>query len=188
MSRRLEDSGSFLFTCGGYTVRGTPAGLPLIYANLKARARLVDEYALDEPDLCCVTVTPSGEDWPSLVVAQSCDPAGSGFEPGIALVPETHTVFIGAGERLLAYRLDTVTRLWEDTADTGFHRWHQHGATILLSAELELAAWDVDGRKLWSTFAEPPWHYSIAGSTIHLDVMGIKQSFDLRTGPATAHH
>jgi hypothetical protein len=103
MSRRLEEPGSFLFTCGGYTVQGTPAGLPLIYGDLKSRARLVDEYNLTEPDLCCVTVAASGEAWPILVVAQSCDPGGSGFEPGIALVPETHTIFIGAGRRLLAY-------------------------------------------------------------------------------------
>jgi hypothetical protein len=68
----------------------------------------------------------------------------------------------------------------------GFLRWDQRGATILLSAELELAAWDIDGRKLWTTFVEPPWHYSIAGSAVDLDVMGIKQSFNLRSGPAAA--
>jgi len=186
MPRRLEDPGSFAFTCGGYTIQGTPAGLPSTYGALRARAQLADEYHLNEPGLCCVTVTRSREPWPILVVAQSCDPVGSGFEPGICLVPETQTVFIGAGQRLLAYRLDAVTRLWEDSADTGFLRWDQRDATILLSAELELAAWDIGGRKLWTTFVEPPWHYSIAGSTIDLDVMGIRQSFDLRTGPAAA--
>jgi hypothetical protein len=55
--------------------------------------------------------------------------------------------------------------------------------SILLSAELELAAWDTDGRKLWTTFVEPPWGYTVEGDRVHLDVMGNKQSFTLRDGP-----
>ena len=45
-------------------------------------------------------------------------------------------------------------RLSEDSADVGFWSWAQHGETVLMSAELELAAWSSAGRKLWSTFVE----------------------------------
>src|SRR6266571_2234442 len=65
------------------------------------------------------------------------------------LVPETKLLFLGAGERILAYRLDPPTRLWDDRADTGFLGWEQHGDTILLAAELEFAAWTTAGEKLW---------------------------------------
>jgi hypothetical protein len=51
-----------------------------------------------------------------------------------------------------------------------------------MAAELELAAWDLRGRKLWSRFVEPPWEYRIEGEVIILDVMGAVSRFDLRTG------
>jgi hypothetical protein len=56
-----------------------------------------------------------------------------------------------------------------------------------MSAELELAAWDVHGRKLWTTFVEPPWGYRVEGGRVRLDVMGRGSSFDLTAGPAPPH-
>ncbi len=52
-----------------------------------------------------------------------------------------------------------------------------------MSAELELAAWTIDGTKLWTTFVEPPWSYSEANGTITLDVMGRISTFALSSGP-----
>jgi hypothetical protein len=52
-----------------------------------------------------------------------------------------------------------------------------------MSAELEFAAWDINGRKLWSTFVEPPWSYEIRGDQVELDVMGRKSTFVLAIGP-----
>lgn len=124
-----------------------------------------------------------GTDWPFLIVAQRYAPADFGFYPGIALIPETHIAFIGAGTRLLAYHLEPPQRLWEDTADCGFWCWRRHGDYVVMSAELELAAWDIHGQKLWSTFVEPPWEYFVANEEIHLDVMGQKHSFSLQHGP-----
>jgi hypothetical protein len=43
-----------------------------------------------------------------------------------------------------------------------------------MAAELELAAWHIDGGKLWTTFVEPPREYSVEGDRVHLDVMGTK--------------
>jgi hypothetical protein len=84
---------------------------------------------------------------------------------------------------LLAYDLRHVRRIWEDEADTGFWGWGRHGDVILMSAELEFAAWDLHGAKLWSTFVEPPWSYEFREGRIELDVMGEKSSFDLNAGP-----
>jgi hypothetical protein len=51
-----------------------------------------------------------------------------------------------------------------------------------MSAELELAAWDTHGRKLWTRFVEPPWAYTVNGDTIRLDVMGDVSHLRLETG------
>lgn len=49
-------------------------------------------------------------------------------------------------------------------------------------AELELAAWAMGGRKLWTMFVEPPWSYTVHEQTVTLDVMGLVRSLDLHTG------
>ncbi len=59
----------------------------------------------------------------------------------------------------------------------------RHGDRVILSAELELAAWDLHGRKCWSVFVEPPWEYEVLAGMIELDVMGTKSSFPLDVGP-----
>ena len=123
-----------------------------------------------------------GSAWPFLCVAQRYCREGGG-NPGVLLLPETDILLIGAGERLLAYDLHGPTRLWEDHADTGFHEWQRHGDVVVMSAELELAAWDLRGVKRWSTFVEPPWAYRVEGGMVYLDVMGTVSSFPLLAGP-----
>lgn len=134
-------------------------------------------------DLCCVAVGRVNEPWPFLVVAQNLSPAGAGFEPGVLLAPDTQRLFVGAGERLLAYDLAAPRRLWVDQADTGFWSWARHRDVVLMSAELELAAWTQKGEKLWTTFVEPPWEYAVEGDTVLLDVMGTQRRFSLHDGP-----
>ena len=123
--------------------------------------------------------------WPFLCVGQQYERKGGGY-PGVLLVPETAVLFIGAGERLLAYDLRGPTRLWEDQADAGFHGWQRHEDLVVMSAELELAAWDLGGVKRWSAFVEPPWGYHVESGTVHLDVMGTVSSFPLWVGPSHA--
>lgn len=74
-------------------------------------------------------------------------------------------VFVGAGTRL------------------GFWSWSAHEGTVLMSAELELAAWNSHGEKLWTTPVEPPWHYSVQQGVVTLDIMGETRSFPLFGGP-----
>lgn len=97
------------------------------------------------------------------------------FEPGLHLIPDSDLLFIGAGTTLLAYELASAGRLWEDVPSAGFSGWQQFGEVVLMSAELELAAWDLKGQKLWSEFVEPPWDYEVHGEFLDLDVMGKKR-------------
>lgn len=125
-------------------------------------------------------------DWPFLYVAQQYAPNHwAGCYPGILLVPETHLLFVGSGERLLAYDLKAPARLWEDRVLAGFHHWQRHGDVILMSAELDLFALDLRGTKLWSAYVEPPWEYRVDAGLVYLDVMGTTSSFPLLSGLVT---
>jgi hypothetical protein len=174
---------SVRFVVGAYEIGCVPAGLPSLFDAYVERASLVDQFAVGEPGLCCVTVRRAAEPWPFLVVAQSLSPAGAGFEPGILLALESGVLFVGAGERLLAYDLGRPRRLWIDSAEVGFWGWAQHRDVVVMSAELELAAWTTAGEKLWTTFVEPPWEYRVEGEVVNLDVMGSVRRFSIRTGP-----
>jgi len=160
--------------------------LPGLVATYRSHAELAEDFDLSAKDgACCFFgVGAIGASWPRLVVSQRYQPAGYGFNPGILVVPQTGTVFIGAGTRLLAYELDPKPRrLWEDSAECGFWGWDQIGDVVLMSAELELAAWSTKGEKLWTTFVEPPWDYAIRGELLALNVMGKMREFPLQTGP-----
>jgi hypothetical protein len=117
-------------------------------------------------------------EWPFLCVALRYHREGEG-NPGVLLVPETGLLFIGAGERLVAYDLHSPRRLWEDQADMGFHTWQRHGDWVLMASELDFAAWDIRGVKRWSRCVEPPWSYRVEDDTVHLDVMGPRSSSPL---------
>jgi hypothetical protein len=183
MPRSRDHAGEIRVSVGAYTLTCVPDGLPAIFNEVNAHATLCEQFDMTSPNLCCIAVARAPATWPFLVVAQSFSPAGGGFEPGVLIVPERHRLFIGAGERLIAYDLSVPRRLWIDSVDTGFWGWQQHGAVVVMSAELELAAWPVDGEKLWSTFVEPPWTYSVEGDVLTLDVMGKVTSFSLTKGP-----
>lgn len=120
----------------------------------------------------------------SLVVTVRYDPAGWGFTPGVLSVPETGLLFVGAGTTLLCYSVGAEPRrLWADEADFGFWSWRRAGDRVLMAAELELAAWDLEGRKLWSTFVEPPWDFDVVDRRVELDVMGTVCAVDIDRGP-----
>jgi hypothetical protein len=133
-------------------------------------------------EACFFAVTRRGEPWPFLVVVQRYAPAGYGFHPGALIVPEKHRLFLGAGQRLLGYDLSGPARLWEDEANCGFWSWSRYGGVVLMSAELELAAWTDEGQKSWSRFADPPWEYQVQGSAVVVSDLRAVERLDLRTG------
>lgn len=158
-------------------------GAPACYDHYKRHAMLAHEYGIgDHEGAPWFVGVGHGNGWP-ILTAMGTSRASSVFNLCVAIVPETEMLFIGAGERLLAYRLDVPELLWEDRTEFGAWSWHRHGDVMVLSAELELAAWSLEGEKLWSTFVEPPWDYTVDGDTLHLDVMERKSSFSLHTGP-----
>jgi hypothetical protein len=175
----------FTVTVGGYSITVQQGSIPTIYGDYKKHAKLADEFSLrphEGGELCFVSVSDS-QHWPTLVVAQRFELAAAGFDPAAMLIPETHTLFIGAGRRLLAYRLDNPQRLWEDKTDAGFWEWTRHDDTVLMIAELELAAWDLHGKKLWSMPLQPAFEYHVDHGKVHVNVMGRKTVFGLREGP-----
>ncbi len=174
----------FQISVGPYSLKVSYDRLPPTYVEAVRQAKLADELdlALTERTVCCVEVG-HGNAWPFLLVAQRYAPSADCFFPGVLLVPETHRLFVGAGERLLAYDVAKPERLWEDSADMGFWSWARHEDVVVMSAELEIAAWDLKGRKLWSRFVEPPWDYQVDHGVVHLDIMGAMSEFDLRSGP-----
>jgi hypothetical protein len=173
----------FCFAIDEYQVSCQTEVVPGLWNEYQQRTTLSEVFGIDAPDsaICFISVGRHFE-WPFLVVTQWYAPAGCGFRPGLLLIPETHRLFLGAGTRLLCYDLIGPTRFWEDEADTGFWSWGRHGQIVLMAAELELAAWDVSGRKLWSRFVEPPWTYTVSDDTIRLDVMGDVSHLRLQTG------
>jgi hypothetical protein len=158
-------------------------GLPQILDWFMEHATRADRFDLEVPDgdFCFVAAARTGR-LPALAVAQRYSPSEGGFDPGIALIPETQRLFIGAGTRLLAYDLDRAELLWEDEAGIGFWHWSVYPAAVLMSAEIEFAAWDRSGQKLWSRFVEPPWDFSVLGDQVRLDVMGKVTTFPIMGG------
>ncbi|TDD16430.1 hypothetical protein E1218_29840 [Kribbella turkmenica] len=174
-------------TVGDYSiVVGTQP--PDLLGHYLVHAGLVDNFpATDDPSSVGYSYVAIGTgDWPELVVTQHFSPAGGGFAPGVLFVPDKAALFIGAGSRLLGYHRGPAGE-WRltfvDEADMGFWAWRQHGDVVLMSAELELAAWSTNGAKLWTTYVEPPWTYRLVGEDIHLDVMGKHSAFNKHTGP-----
>jgi hypothetical protein len=174
-------SSSFSFAVGRFVFSCVPDGLPHGYETLKDRARLVDEFHIRESGLSTLVVS-HVDDGPLLVVCQSCPSAGAGFYPSALFVEETNVLFYGAGERILAYTLDPLARVWEDAAECGLWGWSRHGNIVVMSAELELAAFSLTAQKLWTTFVEPPWTYRVEGDEIEVDVMGKVRRFSLSHG------
>lgn len=171
-------------SAGQYVVRVLSGDLSA-FDHLASDARLVDRVDLRESEElpCSVTVSERGK---TVLVATFMYELAGGLGPALALIPDTHRLFVGAGEELLCYDLAEPRRLWRDKADFGLWGWEIVGDTVLMSAELEFAAWDSAGEKLWSTGntgVEPPWSYSVADDQVTLDVMGEVSQFNLRVGP-----
>jgi hypothetical protein len=166
----------------GWTVL-VQRGLPQTLDWFMEHADRADRFDLEVPDgdFCFVAAARTGRS-PTLAVAQRYRASEGGFDPGVALTPETQRLFIGAGARLLAYDLGRAELLWEDEADIGFWHWSVYPTAVLMSAEIEFAAWDRSGQKLWSRFVEPSRDFSVFGDQVRLDVMGKVTTFWIMGG------
>ncbi len=163
-------------------------GDPASYYTQRQRATIVDVIARDDADAHSgvLSVGLSDGSWPFLILRHSGTVpwAEDTLRLDVALIPETHILFVGAHSAVWAYDLRQPARLWTDTAEMGFLGWQRHGEAVVMSAELELAAWDLQGHKLWSTFVEPPYDYTIVDNRVQLTVMGVLTTFPLDRGPS----
>ncbi len=180
----------FQVALDGYTLLSCADALPEVYGDYLKHAVLVDEL---DPQLapkgnCFLAIGSSEFEWPFLAVVVGRTPKWpeQAIRPGALVVPETHRLFLGLQDRLLAYDLAIPVRLWEDRSDASreFWQWRRHGGTVLMAAELELTAWDIYGRQRWSTFVEPPWHYQVKRGMVLLTVLDTPVSFSLEEGPS----
>ena len=176
----------FRVTLGSVELYLLPNGLPGLYDTSAAGAALVDEVGREEPGGQTVFLAlgqPDAE--PFLVVTVAYHPMAVPTDCGVLVAPETHRLFLAAGERLLCYDVlpNRPRRLWEDVAESGFWHGHQVGGVVLMAAELTFSAWDTAGRKLWRRFVEPPWSYRVHDGNVLLDVLGRTTTFPLHAGP-----
>ncbi|GAA3998502.1 hypothetical protein GCM10022247_18370 [Allokutzneria multivorans] len=147
-------------------------------------AALVEEVVDPEADATVFLLAGRADAWPSLGLRVAYAPSVGGFPFAVHVVPETGVLFVGAGRGVHAYQLDPPRPLWHDETDCGFWSWSQHGGVVLMSAELELAAWTAEGDKLWSTFVEPPWSFTVTDGVVSLEVMGELSAFPVLGGPS----
>jgi hypothetical protein len=178
----------FQIVVNGYTLSCFSGGLPEHYAIYREKAKLVDEIDLKREvsfsaDVCFLAVQ-KGVDWPFLIVAQKYAPSGlGGSYPQALVIPETDMLFLGAGERVLTYRLAPLEKVGQGSAEHGFHTFERSGEYVIMSAELAIGVWTIQGKPQWSQFVEPPWTYRVEKETMSVDVMGHVLSFPLPTGP-----
>jgi hypothetical protein len=174
------------FSSGQYALTASIGALPPSYARYIEHASLHEKIGGFDSggDRLFFAVSEQSKPWPSLVVEMRFQPGGeAGFYPSFVLVPEHHVIFVGAGAHVLAYELAPVRRLCEDHVQGGCLAWRRHGDLVIMSGELELTAWSLQGQKLWSTGVEPPWDYRIVNSQIELEVMGAVSTFSVVVGP-----
>lgn len=178
----MEGYTMLAITLAGYTLLCSSGGLPDAYESYRSQAQLIDDIETERERLGCLIVQ-EGNTQPRVLITYGYSYAGYDFHAGALLIPETRVLFFGAGESLTAYRLDKPEKLWKDSADMGFLSWSRHDQFVLMSAELELAAWDIQGQKRWSVAVEPVWQYTVEHDTLHLHVMDKQSSFPLAAGP-----
>lgn len=106
-----------------------------------------------------------------------------GYGCGVHLVGDTGVMFFGCGEAVCAYDMASGTKIHQDITPYAFHSWNRHGEVVVMSGELEVAGYALDGTKLWSGAVESPWDYGVAGEKMYTLVMGHRVEFPLREGP-----
>ena len=84
---------------------------------------------------------------------------------------------------LRAYDMATGKKVHHDITPYVFHSWNRHGDVVIMSGELEVAGYTLDGTKLWASVVESPWDYTVNGDRMHTIVMGHRVEFPLREGP-----
>lgn len=151
--------------------------------GLDERRVSVDRPSVDEdrPPRYVLVQRASGA--PTLLVIGRARP---GFPCGVHLTQPTGVLFFGCGESICTYDMATGTKLHQDITAYAFHSWSRHEDIVVMSGELEVAGFSLEGVKLWAAAVESPWDYTVTGDRIVTIVMGHRVEFGLREGPGDA--
>nr|BBH86415.1 hypothetical protein KTC_11660 [Thermosporothrix sp. COM3] len=172
----------FCFTVGEYRVSVSNT-FPSLFWEYHKKARIVEHIGDVTAENTFVILVAKGNAWPFLILILHVSVGEeSGFNPGVFLLPETQTLFIGAGEILLIYHLEREQKIWEERIMGGFWGWHYVEPFVLLSAEIELSIWNKEGERLWETFVEPPWSYELEGDVIKVFYSNETRYYRLQDG------
>lgn len=155
--------------------------------GLAARARADLQLRAHAPDAAYeyLVIAVDSAERTELVVSVAYAPgARAGFHPAVALIEETGVLFVGAGTHAYALDVKRGTILTAHPLELGFWQWKRVGELVLMSAELELAAFDLRGELRWTAAVEPPWSCVVQGDEVEVDVMDQpKRRFPLARGP-----
>jgi hypothetical protein len=118
-----------------------------------------------------------------MVVAFNTQPIDDTFfHPQLFFVPETKTLFVGAGIKAMTFSLKEKVKISERSLAAGFWYWANHDKFIILVEELEIAVYDHKGHFIWEERAEPPWSYGLEDNILILDIMGNISKHKLDSG------
>lgn len=180
-----------VITIDDYTIsmiEGDPAEWPIPWQGSGAKLKERLEIAGDRGWWCGLRV--DRRDEPCLKLAIKY-PADVWSEPRVLLVPETAVLFLKVSGRIYLYDLRAGLQLAYERMDLPSWRWLRDGDTVLLVAELDLMAWDISGRHLWSTYIEPPHDVTVRDGVVYADAYRLAKKtkpgrwrFPLREGPA----
>ncbi len=148
--------------------------------GLDERRVIVDRPSEDEEREACYVLVHRAGGAPTLLVIGRLRPS---FGCGVHLVEQTGVMFFGCGESVCAYDMATGQKLHHDITPFVFHSWNRHGDVVIMSGELEVAGYSLDGTKLWSSVVESPWDYTVSGDKMNTIVMGHRVEFPIHKGP-----
>ncbi len=170
-------------TVGPYRLAVHLGERPYMFDHWVEHAKATDIEGLKDNGDALHLAVGRGSDWYDLVVAFRTSPLdAAGFRPDVLIVPETETLFIGAGEVVKIFDLRTGQVKEQRTSNAGFWDWTRMEDVVICCEELGFAVYGLDGVERWSTFVEPPWEWSIDTNRVRLDVMGSLRYHDLMTG------
>ena len=149
-------------------------------AGLDERRVQVDRPSEDEDREPCYVLVQRAGGAPTLLVIGRLRPD---HDCGVHLVESTGVMFYGCGESVCAYDMATGKKLHHDITPYAFHSWGRHGDIVIMSGELEIAGYTLDGTKVWKATVESPWDYTVSGGKMATIVMGHRVEFPLTEGP-----
>ncbi len=171
------------------TIDGDPHGWPFPWQGSGAKITERLEIAGDTGTWCGLKISHRDRPVLELVIKYPSE----WWKPGVLLVPESKVVFLEVSGRIYIYDLEAGLQIAYERIDFPSWWWHREGDTVLLVAELDLMAWDISGRKLWSTDIEPPHDVTVRDGVVHVDAFSFarwrKQGrwrFPIRSGPDVA--